>query len=54
MKITHMDVWPVTMTLAEPYTIAYETISTVTNVFLCGWKPRRTSSDMAARHRIWE
>ena len=34
MKITQMDVWPVTMKLAEPYTIAYETVSTTTNVFL--------------------
>jgi L-alanine-DL-glutamate epimerase-like enolase superfamily enzyme len=24
MKITHMDAWPVTMRLTEPYTIAYE------------------------------
>jgi L-alanine-DL-glutamate epimerase-like enolase superfamily enzyme len=34
MKITHMDAWPVTMRLTEPYTIAYETISAVTNIFL--------------------
>jgi L-alanine-DL-glutamate epimerase-like enolase superfamily enzyme len=34
MKITHMEAWPVTMQLAEPYTIAYETVSAVTNVFL--------------------
>jgi L-alanine-DL-glutamate epimerase-like enolase superfamily enzyme len=35
MKITHMTAWPVTMQLTEPYTIAYETISSCTNVFLC-------------------
>lgn len=34
MKIIHMDAWPVTMQLTEPYTIAYETINAVTNVFL--------------------
>jgi L-alanine-DL-glutamate epimerase-like enolase superfamily enzyme len=34
MKIIHMEAWPVTMKLAEPYTIAYETISVTTNVFL--------------------
>ncbi|BBO70333.1 dipeptide epimerase [Desulfosarcina alkanivorans] len=34
MKITHMDAWPVTMRLTEPYTIAYESVSRVTNVFL--------------------
>jgi L-alanine-DL-glutamate epimerase-like enolase superfamily enzyme len=34
MKITAIEVWPVTMKLAEPYTIAYETVSVVTNVFL--------------------
>lgn len=34
MKITQLEAWPVTMKLAEPYTIAYETISSVTNVFL--------------------
>jgi L-alanine-DL-glutamate epimerase-like enolase superfamily enzyme len=33
MKITRMEVWPVTMKLAEPYTIAYETVSSTTNVF---------------------
>ncbi|MGD8702991.1 MAG: dipeptide epimerase [Desulfosarcina sp.] len=34
MKITRMEAWPVTMKLAEPYKIAYETISVTTNVFL--------------------
>ena len=34
MKITHIEAWPVPMTLTEPYTIAYETLSATTNVFL--------------------
>ena len=34
MKITHIEAWPVAMKLTEPYTIAYETISSTTNVFL--------------------
>jgi L-alanine-DL-glutamate epimerase-like enolase superfamily enzyme len=34
MKITHVDAWPVSMSLAEPYSIAYETVSAVVNVFL--------------------
>jgi L-alanine-DL-glutamate epimerase-like enolase superfamily enzyme len=34
MKITKLDVWPVSMALSEPYVIAYETIHTSTNVFL--------------------
>jgi L-Ala-D/L-Glu epimerase len=34
MKITHVEAWPVTMKLAEPYTIAYETIDTAPNVFM--------------------
>ena len=34
MKITRCEIWPVTMSLVEPYTIAYETISAVTNIFL--------------------
>jgi L-alanine-DL-glutamate epimerase-like enolase superfamily enzyme len=34
MKIAHIEAWPVPMTLAEPYTIAYETLSATTNVFL--------------------
>ena len=34
MKITALETWPVTMRLAESYTIAYETIDSCTNVFL--------------------
>ncbi|MFH1833929.1 MAG: dipeptide epimerase, partial [bacterium] len=34
MKITKLRAWPVVMPLAEPYTIAYETVETATNVFL--------------------
>jgi L-alanine-DL-glutamate epimerase-like enolase superfamily enzyme len=34
MKITRIEAWPVTMRLTEPYTIAYETVEQVTNVFL--------------------
>lgn len=34
MKITALETWPVKMRLAEPYTIAYETIDSCTNVFL--------------------
>lgn len=34
MKITGITAWPVHMALREPYTIAYETIAAVTNVFL--------------------
>lgn len=34
MKITEMEVWPVVMGLREPYTIAYETVTQVTNIFL--------------------
>ena len=34
MKITTLETWPVKMRLAEPYTIAYETIDACTNVFL--------------------
>ena len=34
MKITRIEVWPVRMRLSEPYTIAYETVSHATNVFL--------------------
>jgi L-alanine-DL-glutamate epimerase-like enolase superfamily enzyme len=34
MKITKLEVWPVHMQLAEPYTIAYQTVDETTNVFL--------------------
>ena len=34
MIITRLEAWPVTMRLAQPYTIAYETIEAATNVFL--------------------
>jgi L-alanine-DL-glutamate epimerase-like enolase superfamily enzyme len=34
MKITLVEAWPVSMRLAEPYSIAYETIDSTTNVFL--------------------
>lgn len=34
MKITRVDTWAVTMKLSEPYTIAYETVDTTTNIFL--------------------
>lgn len=34
MKITAIEVWPVEMALKEPYTIAYETVTQVTNIFL--------------------
>jgi len=34
MKIRHLDAWPVSMKLAEPYTIAYESVASTTNVFL--------------------
>jgi L-alanine-DL-glutamate epimerase-like enolase superfamily enzyme len=34
MRITKVEAWPVSMRLAEPYTIAYETIKATTNVFL--------------------
>jgi L-alanine-DL-glutamate epimerase-like enolase superfamily enzyme len=34
MKIRHLEAWPVEMPLAEPYTIAYETIAVTTHVFL--------------------
>jgi L-alanine-DL-glutamate epimerase-like enolase superfamily enzyme len=34
MKITKLAVWPVHMRLAEPYTIAYQTVYGTTNVFL--------------------
>lgn len=34
MKITAVEAWPVAMRLLTPYTIAYETVSETTNVFL--------------------
>lgn len=34
MKITKIHAWPCTMQMAEPYTIAYETVNSTTNVFL--------------------
>jgi len=34
MKITRVEVWPLELKLSEPYTIAYETIATTTNVVL--------------------
>ena len=34
MQITRLEIVPVTMKLSEPYTIAYETVSSTTNIFL--------------------
>lgn len=34
MKIIKVEGWPVTMELAEPYTIAYERVEVATNIFL--------------------
>jgi L-alanine-DL-glutamate epimerase-like enolase superfamily enzyme len=34
MQITSVEIWPVTMRLAEPYRIAYESVETTTNVFV--------------------
>jgi L-alanine-DL-glutamate epimerase-like enolase superfamily enzyme len=34
MKITRLEIWPVDMRLAEPYTIAYERVDSTTNIFL--------------------
>lgn len=34
MKIVRTELWPVTFPLREPYTIAYESVDRVTNVFL--------------------
>ncbi|HUX22594.1 MAG TPA: dipeptide epimerase, partial [Spirochaetia bacterium] len=34
MKITSIESWPVSMRYHTPYTIAYETVSKTTNIFL--------------------
>lgn len=34
MRIRNIETWPVSMKLHEPYTIAYETVDEVTNVFV--------------------
>lgn len=34
MRITNIEAWPVTMRLTEPYTTAYETVDSTTNVFI--------------------
>jgi len=34
MRVTKVEAWPIALTLGEPYTIAYETVSETTNVFL--------------------
>jgi L-alanine-DL-glutamate epimerase-like enolase superfamily enzyme len=34
MKITHAEIWPVEMEIEEPYTIAYETVEKVINIFI--------------------
>ena len=34
MKISAIETWPIEMALAEPYTIAYETVDTAVNVLL--------------------
>ena len=34
MKITRIEAWPVTMPMAESYTITYGTLHSATNVFL--------------------
>jgi L-alanine-DL-glutamate epimerase-like enolase superfamily enzyme len=34
VRITHVEAWRVDMRLSEPYTIAYETVDSVANVFL--------------------
>jgi L-alanine-DL-glutamate epimerase-like enolase superfamily enzyme len=34
MRIARVEAWPVVMPLAEPYTIAYETVESTTNIFV--------------------
>jgi L-alanine-DL-glutamate epimerase-like enolase superfamily enzyme len=34
MRITRIEAWPVEMKLSEPYTIAYETVESTTNIFM--------------------
>jgi len=34
VKITRIEAWPVTMRLAEPYSIAYDHVETATNIFV--------------------
>lgn len=34
MKITQIEFWPIKMKLVEPYTIAYETVDSTTNIIL--------------------
>jgi L-alanine-DL-glutamate epimerase-like enolase superfamily enzyme len=34
MKITRVEAWPVTMRLEQPYSIAYDSVDRVTNVFI--------------------
>lgn len=48
MKIQKVEAWSVTMPLAEPYTIAYETVATAQNVFLRLAAGGKTGSGCAA------
>lgn len=34
MRITRIEAWPVLLRLSEPYTIAYESVAEVTNIFI--------------------